>query len=515
MRRVSSWRFWGLAPSSSMPFQSAHRLGCSSLVLGSILVPLGILILLIGIITPRKVIGGVGAVLLLLGVAAFVMYAIPGSAIPVPTADRLLSLVLGSILVPLGILILLITIIIPRKVIGGVGAVLLLLGVAAFVMYAIPGSAIPVPAADRLLSLVLGSILVPLGILILLISIITPRKIIIPRKVIGGVAAVLLLLGVAAFVMYAIPGSAIPVPAADRLLSLVLGSILVPLGILILLISIIRPRIIKTANAASGPLAARATEKEARATEKKAKAEEKTAKAEEKTAKAEENAARAEEKAARAREESAKREEKEKEKKKVDLAAENIATARNNMANARAKAAKAREGMARARQDIQGPHRWYDWLLAPAIPLTAVFILASVVFIAISAYGGMRLETKSQQSFSSQVGAIFSMDGSLATVQVDITAAKIPQNDWVFLDVYALPLKPNLSSICGLLHKNFKKIPKSSAPCTTDPCLYFSRSMYQRIAKCAVLSNGSIVPNATGDVDETVSVPFSATGTNT
>jgi hypothetical protein len=143
------------------------------------------------------------------------------------------------------------------------------------------------------------------------------------------------------------------------------------------------------------------------------------------------------------------------------------------------------------------------------VPLTVIFILSSVIFIAISAYGGMRLETKSQQSFSSQVGAIFSMDGSLATVQVDITAAKIPQSDWVFLDVYALPAKPTLSAICKLLYKNFK-IGSSSAPCTTDPCLYFGRSQYQHLAKCAVLSNGSIVPNANGDVDETVSFPFLA-----
>ena len=149
------------------------------------------------------------------------------------------------------------------------------------------------------------------------------------------------------------------------------------------------------------------------------------------------------------------------------------------------------------------------WLLEPLVPLTVIFILSSVIFIAISAYGGMRLETRSQLSFSSQVGAIFSMNGSLATVQVDITAAKIPQSDWVFLDVYALPVQPALSSVCGLLHQEFTINP-GSAPCTTDPCLYFSQSKYQQIAKCTVLSNGSIVPNAAGDVDETVTVPFTA-----
>lgn len=147
------------------------------------------------------------------------------------------------------------------------------------------------------------------------------------------------------------------------------------------------------------------------------------------------------------------------------------------------------------------------WLLEPLVPLNVIFILSSVIFIAISAYGGMRLETKSQLSFSSQVGAIFSMAGSLATVQVHITAAKIPQSDWIFLYVYALPVKPALSTTCGLLHKN-SKISSSSADCKTDPCLYFSQHMYQHIATCDVLSNGTIVPNANGDVDETVSFPF-------
>ena len=114
-----------------------------------------------------------GVVVVLLGIGAFVIY-----AIPVGTSVGLLSLVLGSILVPLGIIILLISIITPRKVIGWAGAVLLLLGVAALVMYAIPSSVIPVPAADRLLCLVLGSILVPLGIIILVINFIKHRTVI-------------------------------------------------------------------------------------------------------------------------------------------------------------------------------------------------------------------------------------------------------------------------------------------------------------------------------------------------
>lgn len=156
--------------------------------------------------------------------------------------------------------------------------------------------------------------------------------------------------------------------------------------------------------------------------------------------------------------------------------------------------------------------RWQRWPESASklpVDLVDVLILASVVLIAIAAYGAMRLETKSQLSFSSQVGASFTIDGSLATARIDIAATKIPQSDWVFVDVYAVPTETKLANVCALLYKRFI-IPSTSAPCMSDPCLYFSRSQYQDLAKCAILSNGSIVPNAAGDVDETLSVPFLA-----
>jgi hypothetical protein len=160
-----------------------------------------------------------------------------------------------------------------------------------------------------------------------------------------------------------------------------------------------------------------------------------------------------------------------------------------------------------------GRRRWQRWAESASklpVHLVDVLILASVVLIAIAAYGAMRLETKSQLSFSSQVGASFTVDGSLATARIDIAATKIPQSDWVFVDVYAMPAETKLTHACALLYKRFT-IPSTSAPCMSDPCLYFSRSRYQHLAKCAILSNGSIVPNATGNVDEILSVPFLAT----
>jgi hypothetical protein len=146
------------------------------------------------------------------------------------------------------------------------------------------------------------------------------------------------------------------------------------------------------------------------------------------------------------------------------------------------------------------PSRWHLVDKDHGVGIVDILILASVLLIAIAAYGAIRLESKSQLSFSSQVGASFSTDGPLTTASVDIAATKIPQADWVFVYVYAIPMGISLMNMC-----------ESVAPannvdhCITDPCgTYFA----DQANICYVLLNGSIVPNATGDVDETLSVPF-------
>jgi hypothetical protein len=153
---------------------------------------------------------------------------------------------------------------------------------------------------------------------------------------------------------------------------------------------------------------------------------------------------------------------------------------------------------------------------------TEVLIFTSVMLMAIAAYGAMRLESKSQLSFSSQVGARISVAGPIATVSTDITATKLPADDWVFVDIYAVPatIKPDLESICAntvvpSLTAHLKpgqkraRTPGLITHCMTDPCLYLNglhNSTWPDV--CDVLLSGSIVPNATGDVDKTLSTPF-------
>ena len=380
------------------------------------------------------------------------------------------------------------------------GVILALLGLGAFVIYLIP-----VGSSAGLLSLALGYVLASAGIIVVLISVFMRKRFI------DAMESFLVLLGVGAIIIYFAPvRRAVGLSLVP--LSLILGCIFVLLGLIFLL----PPRIV------NGPKTARFQRKEAMAEESVARAEETAARAEETAGRVEQIAAGAEA-SARSRERTAGRGEKRGEKKNIISAQDKVAIAREKATRAEVKIAGAQSKIANAQEKIRGPYKWYDWQPALCIPLTVVFVLASVIFIAISAYGGMRLETKSQLSFTSQVGATFSVNGSLATVSVDVAATRLAQDDWVFVDVYAVPAGTQLASMCAKYVipanvYNYRSEGEASAVqyytnhCITDPCLYFfPGNNYGWPNECRVILSGSIDPNAAGDVDETLSVPFRIT----
>jgi hypothetical protein len=379
------------------------------------------------------------------------------------------------------------------------GVVLALLGFGAFVIYLIP-----VGFTAGLLSLVLGYIFVPIGIAIALISIL------LRSRFIYAMGFFMVLLGAGGIIIYCFPPDRVAGLGLVQV-SLVLGIVFVVLGLIFLLALLV----------CNGPKTARARRKEARAEESAARAEETAGRAAQIAARGDERAARAEERTARAREKIAIRwEQKEEEKRNIVSAERRIASAQENAALAEVEVASAREKIASAQEKSRSPHKWYDWQPVPRISLVVVFILTSVMFIAISAYGGMRLESKSQLSFSSQVGSTFSVNGSFATVSAHVTATKLAQNDWVFVDVYAVPAGTPLTSMCAnyvvpVVVPNYgseKAIPLIGSytnHCITDPCVYFiPGNRYNWPDVCNVLLSGSIDPNAAGDVDQTLSVPF-------
>jgi VIT1/CCC1 family predicted Fe2+/Mn2+ transporter len=292
-----------------------------------------------------------------------------------------------------------------------------------------------------------------------------------------GVAMVLL--GVGAFVIHSIPVGAAPGPA-----SLVFGFAFGGVGGVLLVISW-RSKIGVSTDA-----------------EKTAIAQEKTARAEERTARAREETARAEEKTAKAREKAATAEEKDNEEKNVALAEMNTATAEEKTARAEEEVARAQEEMARAQEESQGSQSGWGWLLAPYIPLTVIFILASVLFIAISAYGGMRLETDSQLSSSAQVAAGANTNSSGTMVSAHVTAYKIKDGSWVGITIWGLPSSVSITTACNKLEHYLRP---NQATCQQDPC---GPGPGRLGSECKIILNGTVAPDANGDVDDTLSVPL-------
>jgi hypothetical protein len=149
------------------------------------------------------------------------------------------------------------------------------------------------------------------------------------------------------------------------------------------------------------------------------------------------------------------------------------------------------------RDETTAGSRWRRyWLLEPIVPLTVILLLASVILIAISAYGAMRLETDSQLSFSVQVAGSVTKNPSGTTVSVHVTAFKLKNGSWVGIRVTGLPNTFPLAVACSRIHTG-----PNTAPCPNDPCAYLQKS-------CQFVMGGTLAPDAEGDVNEVLSTPI-------
>jgi len=106
----------------------------------------------------------------------------------------------------------------------------------------------------------------------------------------------------------------------------------------------------------------------------------------------------------------------------------------------------------------------------------------------------MRLEANSQLSGTVQVTAAVSLVASSANVSIQVNAAKLSNKAWAAIEVYGVS-SAEVADKCVLVHQK-------SPPCQDDPC------GYRKYVECATLMNGTILPNATGEVNQTIKVPF-------
>jgi hypothetical protein len=117
---------------------------------------------------------------------------------------------------------------------------------------------------------------------------------------------------------------------------------------------------------------------------------------------------------------------------------------------------------------------FWNYLRTRDLPVQVVLIAASVILIAISMDGALRLETYSQLQTEVQVATSFSGSDSAKVLSVHVTAAKIKEGSWVEVDIY------------------------SANPSKDGP------------SKTHDIAQASIGPDTNGSVDDTFDVPLPA-----
>ena len=123
------------------------------------------------------------------------------------------------------------------------------------------------------------------------------------------------------------------------------------------------------------------------------------------------------------------------------------------------------------------------------------FIGASVVLIGISILGAMRTETDSQLSPAVQVSGEVTNNASGITVSAHVSGVKLGDSRYVELQILGLLSGGNESKQCKAVRQH-----PTTASCTEAPCTEnYSEN------QCQLLVNGTVQPDASGNVNETIS----------
>jgi hypothetical protein len=120
-------------------------------------------------------------------------------------------------------------------------------------------------------------------------------------------------------------------------------------------------------------------------------------------------------------------------------------------------------------------------------------IMASIVLLATSLYGGMRLEADSQLNSAVQISASVAKSGADSTLSIHVTASRIREVGYIGINVMGLPSGVPFAEMCGSVY-----VPAHDAACTEDPCHYL-------VTECVVIMGATIPPDPDGDVDDTLS----------
>lgn len=147
---------------------------------------------------------------------------------------------------------------------------------------------------------------------------------------------------------------------------------------------------------------------------------------------------------------------------------------------------------------ISVPDDWSNRDSANYYPIRTqlAFIVVSIMLLASSVYGAMRLETDSQLSSGVQVGAQIVRSPAGMALSVHVTGSKIGYSGYIGVAVLGLPNGIPIVTKCKKYHPG-----NHSSQCTEDPCEYLR-------AECEVIFGQTVSPDSNGSINETLSDAF-------
>lgn len=147
-------------------------------------------------------------------------------------------------------------------------------------------------------------------------------------------------------------------------------------------------------------------------------------------------------------------------------------------------------------------HRWPDLL-----NLQSMLLVIAIMLTSTATYGVLRLETISQTTTVAEIGDSLQVDGHVDALAISISAAKLSTQEWLGVNVMAVPRVWHLDSMCSRKKViAWKKNHHVAVTCTENPCYYFSYALGQQ---CTELSTDVIPPDSSGGIQRTIEVLFS------
>ena len=135
---------------------------------------------------------------------------------------------------------------------------------------------------------------------------------------------------------------------------------------------------------------------------------------------------------------------------------------------------------------------WFD--------LQTLLLLTSILLTALSIFGGLRLETRSQTTIHAQVFGTVVTQSNDDQLTIGVSVSHVDSPGWVEVQVRGLPVRSTLQNVCGHSDDPF-------ALCSqVDPCGEYS-SVSGKYS-CREIAAWQVPPDSDGSIDRQLELPI-------